>query len=134
MGGGCSFPIRAASREEAVQILQKCLGRFNMELSMEFPKTVPMANMAGASEALGADLSTQPGVPGSLDDVLIERIDTLMTTLGGGGLADDVKAKTIKNWTELEFAPQNLAKIVHELELFASGAKTVPPPTQSKKK
>lgn len=117
MGGGCSFPIRAESREQAVQILQNCLGRFNAELAMEFPR---VAGSAPSGPAV--DLTTATD---GLSGILLERIDTLMKALGGGELVDEAKAKTIKLWTELEFTPDNYASIVHELELFASGAKEI---------
>lgn len=131
MGGGCSFPIRAASREEAVLVLQRCLGRFNMELSMEFPKTSPsiLETIADiADDLISPPVSSSEG----LSDVLLERIDSLMKDLGGGDLIDEAKAKTIKLWTEFEYSPQNFAAIVHALELIASGAKKAP--IQAKKK
>lgn len=125
MCGGCSFPIRANSREEAVQILQSCLGRFNAELSMEFPR-VSTATMAGASDTPHADMIMPLDAADGLTGVLLERIDSLMKDLGGGELIGDARAKTIHNWTELDFAPANYASIIHELELITSGAKELP--------
>lgn len=124
MGGGCSFPIRANSREEAVQTLQKCLSRFNTELSMEFPRVSTPTVVQ--PESIPLDASS------GLEGVLLERIDSLMKDLGGGELKSAAKAQTIKNWTEMDFVPENYSKIIHEFELFASGAKTVP--VQPKKK
>lgn len=129
MGGGCSFPIRANSREEAVAILQKCLGRFNMELSMEFPRLVP-DEAAMVKELSG--LNDMPSIPSSLDGVLIERISKLMNDLGGGELQGEALAETIKNWTELDYIPANYAKIVPELEKILGGQKDVKPKGKSK--
>lgn len=127
MGGGCSFPIRANSREEAVEILQKCLGRFNMELSLEFPRVAPTSGVA-----TGNGLADVPVVPSSLDGVLVERIDKLMNDLGGGDLQGAAKAETIKNWTELDYIPANYSKIVPELEKILGGQKEVKPKGKSK--
>lgn len=129
MGGGCSFPIRANTREEAVEILQKCLGRFNMELSMEFPRITPGQVQPLPEGAVIADL---PGIPSNLDGVLVERINKLMKDLGGGELQGEALAETIKNWTELDYIPANYAKIVPELEKILGGQKEVKPKGKSK--
>lgn len=126
MGGGCSFPIRATSREEAVRILQGCLNRFQTELAMEFPKVSIAA--------------TLPGVPSAIPpEVLQTRIETLMTGMGATlvtkdapGLTPEAFSETILNWTGKEYSPQNYALIVRELELIASGQKEIPPPKKKK--
>lgn len=140
MGGGCSFPIRANSREEAVAILQKCLGRFNMELSMEFPRIAAGSTLAADMLSSGqvvpvpdsASGTEVPMIPSSLDGVLIERISKLMNDLGGGELQGEALADTIKNWTELDYVPANYAKIVPELEKILGGQKEVKPKGKSK--
>lgn len=129
--GGVTFPMRAQSREEAADQLQKCLMRIQSELAMEFPRVAAESTTAGTPIS---SIQAMSDVPDGLSGVLLERIDVLMRDLGGSELAGEAKAKTIKNWTELEFVQENYAKIVHELELVVSGAKVIAPPVKDKKK
>lgn len=119
MGGGCSFPIRGESRENAVEILQKCLSRFQTELAMEFPRT--LANPL-AKQAEEPAITAAGGIP---FDVLEMRIDTLLGDLGAKGLDEVARAKTILDWTGIEFKPANFTTIITDLELIASGQKEV---------
>lgn len=123
MGGGCSFPIRASSREEASDVLQKCLSRFQTELAMEFPRIGAPAPSSSVNVPQDAGFSAPAGIP---PEVLEMRIDTLLKDLGGAGLTATAKAETIKNWTELDYTVDNFPKIITELELLASGQKEVP--------
>lgn len=124
--GGVTFPMRAKTREEAADNLQKCLMRIQSELAMEFPKTSPAVstNTSGPLPVAAAD---------GLSDILLERIDALLGTLGASGLNTEAKAATVKKWTELDFTPANYAQIVHAFELIASGGKDVEPPKPKKK-
>lgn len=127
--GNLAIPIRGETREDAANKLQAMFGRMQMELAMEFPKVAPGAPQgATGSISMGADLPAAEG----LTEILSERIDTLTETLGGKNLQPAAKAETIKNWSDLDYVPENYGKIIQELELIASGQKVVPP--KSKKK
>lgn len=128
--GDLSIPVRGESHEVAAHKLQEMFARMQTELAMEFPKTVKASGVPAGTERPELPENAADG----LSDILIERIDSLLAGLGGEELVGDAKAKTIENWTELKFTPDNYAKIVHELELIASGAKVIPSPTSKPKK
>lgn len=118
--GNIAIPIRAESREQAATNLQNMFARMQTELAMEFPKVSVPAGELGQGNPV--PVTSAEG----LSEILIERIDKLMTDLGGGALATKAKAETIKNWTDLKFSPENYSAIVKELELIVSGQKEVP--------
>lgn len=135
--GNIAIPVRGESREEGAQKLKEMFGRMQIELATEFPQ-VSSVDFYSKSP-MNKESLLQPGAvqplpegavlahaPDGLSGILLERIDTLMKDLGGGELVGEAKAKTIHTWTELDFVPVNYGAIVHELELFASGAKEVP--------
>lgn len=126
MGGGCSFPMRGETREAAVEALQKCLGRFQTELAMEFPK-VSGPSLSAPASFMGEQVANSASPEGIPPEVLEMRIDTLLADLGGKDLAGIAKAETIKLWTGNELTPVNYAKIITELELIASGQKEITP-------
>lgn len=127
--GNLAIPIRGESREEAATKLQAMFGRMQTELAMEFPKVSPGAvELGGISTTLEPSLSASEG----LSAILEERIDKLLADLGGASLVGKAKAETIKNWTELDYTPENYAAIVKDLELIASGQKEVPPKGKKK--
>lgn len=120
--GNLAIPVRGETREAAAQRLQQMFGQMQAELAMEVPRIAAgpvQPNQPSTTIAEGAGLE-------GLSEILVERIDTLMIGLGAAGLTDKAKAETVKNWTELEYSPENYAKIVTELELIASGQKEVP--------
>lgn len=119
--GDLAIPVRGESREAAANRLQNMFSSMQTELAMEFPKVVP-GNTSPPQE--------QPAIPAAegLQEILLERIDKLLGDLGGSALVGKAKAETIKNWTELDFIPENYSAIVKDLELIASGQKEVPKP------
>lgn len=121
--GNIAIPVRGETRQEGAEKLQQMFSRMQTELAMEFPKVMPTAAAIGASSEPSAALATAAD---GLDEILLERIDTLMESLGAKGLTLEARAKTVLMWTELDLYPPNYSAIVHELELFASGAKEVP--------
>ena len=132
--GGVTFPLRAESREEAAEELQKVLARIQTELAMEFPKVAKPIN--SGSEGQGIPVGKSDGennAPSGVPfDVLEMRIDTLMSDLGAKDLTLEAKTKTIEDWTGKLYATQNYADIIKELELIASGQKDIQPKGKKK--
>lgn len=120
--GHLQIPVRGENKEQAVDALQRLLGRIQSELSMEFPRISPDVIAPGAAEQVSA-----AGIGIVPAEVLELRIDTLLSDMGGASLTDAGKAETIKNWTKLAFKPENYPSIITELELIASGQKEVEP-------
>lgn len=127
--GNLSIPVRGEDRADAANKLQTIFGRMQTELALEFPKVAPQASVA--AQGVGSMEHPMAGIIPS--EVLEMRIDTLLGDLGATGLTDSAKAQTIKNWTELEFVPDNYAAIITKLERLASGAEEVPAPKGKKK-
>lgn len=117
--GGITFPMRAESREIAAEELKKVLAKIQLELVMEFPVQSPRT-LETALDTTGVDLG---GIP---YDVLEMRIDTLLGDLGAKNMTPEARSKTVKEWTDIEFKPENFTRIITDLELIASGQKEVP--------
>lgn len=124
--GDLAIPVRGESQHEAAQKLQDMFARMQTELAMEFPKVATTSE----TPVLGGNLETSAA--DGLSEILLERIDSLMSKLGGGELKGNAKTTTIKTWTELDFVPENYSQIVHKLELIASGGEELPAPQQPK--
>lgn len=134
--GNLAIPVRAMSREEAAETLQKMLNKMQVEIAMEFPRE---------KGEPGPDRNIKqvdvPAVPGGIpSEVIQSRIETLMKSLGAvlvtkdtPGLTPEAFSSTIKQWTEMDYTPANYAKIAVELELIASGQKEIAPPKPKKK-
>lgn len=118
-GGDVQFPIRATTREEALDKIQKMLGRIQAEIAMEIPKTIKTETQIPKLESA---VSSTPIPP----EVLEMRIDTLLGDMGAGQLKGKAKADTIKQWTGIEFTEANYTHIVTELELIRTGQKEIP--------
>lgn len=122
--GHVQIPVTAEDRPAAADKLQNIFSKMQTELAMEFPKI--------AVPSMAIENALPPIPTGGLGDILIERIGTLMDSLGGAALTEEGKAVTIKNWTDLEYIPANYSKIVTDLELIQSGKKDIP--VKAKKK
>lgn len=120
--GELAIPVRGQSKELAIEALQETLGRMQSELAMETPRTLPSEGGAGVFGQTGTRPSAVPF------EILELRIDTLLADLGGAGLTLEAKAQTIKNWTSVEFAPENFAAIITALEEIKTGMREVPAP------
>lgn len=119
--GDVQFPMRAETREEAGEKMQKTLQRMTVELSMDFPM---IAKQSGAERLQDAVAQSVPmAIPA---EVLELRIDTLLADMGAGELKGKAKADTIKLWTEYDFNEANYTHIITELELIKTGQKEVP--------
>lgn len=116
--GDIQFPIRAQSKEEAADMIQKMLSRIQTEVAMEFPKVMKPVNQEQQS------ISNMPSaIPA---EVLELKMDTLLSDMGATGLKDKAKAETVKLWTGFDLKEENYVKIITELELLKSGQKEVP--------
>lgn len=116
--GDIQFPIRAQSKEEAADMIQKMLSRIQTEVAMEFPKIMKPVNQEQQS------ISNMPSaIPA---EVLELKMDTLLSDMGAAGLKDKAKAETVKLWTGFDLKEENYVKIITELELLKSGQKEVP--------
>lgn len=121
--GDIQFPIRAQSKEEAADMIQKMLSRIQTEVAMEFPKVIPTSNTTLNLEDRGVKVfSTNPVPP----EVLELKMDTLLSDMGAAGLKDKPKAETVKLWTGFDLKEENYVKIITELELLKTGQKEVP--------
>ena len=116
--GDVQFPMRAETREQAGDQMQKTLQRMQAELAMDFPKTAPI-EVAEPEPVLNIPTVIPP-------EVLEPRIDTLLGDMGAGALKGKAKADTVKLWTELDYNEANYLGIIHELELIRTGQKEIP--------
>lgn len=124
-----TIPVRAETKEQAVDILQKWLSGVQTELAMEFPKvSSPTGIMPMPKGAVIAPMP--PAIP---PEVLEMRIDTLLGDLGAGQLKGNAKDDTIKLWTDLENKEENYTGIITELEKIQTGTKEVPVKQNGKK-
>lgn len=121
--GDVQFPMRAETREEAADKMQKTLQRMQAEVSIDFPR---VARVQPAQEDEKTDTSSLVVPP----EVLVMRIETLLSDLGANELTEKAKAETIKNWTGFPFERTNYTQIINELQLILTGQKEIP----SKKK
>lgn len=101
-----SIPVYAPSREEAGIKLRKVLSDMQMDLAMEFP---------AVSEPTGAAMP--PTTPTVVPTLLLDlRIEELLRRLGAKFVMDEDKIKIIKQWTKLDFMPENYEAITKALE------------------
>ena len=123
--GDVQFPMRAETREQAGDQMQKTLQRMQAELAMDFPKTQPAMELNIPSDMLTPTVALN--VPTSIPPEVLElRIDTLLGDMGAGALKGKAKADTIKAWTTYDFNENNYTAIITELELIQSGQKEIP--------
>lgn len=114
-----AIPVRANSREEAGEKLQKVLSGIQTDLAMEFPKVHPTI----------ASIVSSPSLNGEMPALVQElKIETLMKDMGFTGITDIEKATTIKKWTGLDYMPNNFNAILAALEHLKN-----PPPADEKK-
>lgn len=123
--GDVQFPVRAQTKEEAADTMQKMLSRIQTEIAMEFPKMMNVGNKPLQVEDTKAFLGLQKGI-GIPPEVLEMRIDTLMLDLGGGQLKGKAKDQTIELWTGLENTEANYTGIVTALEEIKTGVREIP--------
>lgn len=125
--GDIQIPIRAHNKDEAIDKIQKMLGRIQAEIAMEQPKVTDKVGVIRKDEEVS---TLNPPIELILNnippEVLELRINTLLLDMGAGELKDRAKADTIKLWTELEFTPNNYIGIITELELIRTGKKDIP--------
>ena len=117
--GDVQFPMRAETREQAGDQMQKTLQRMIAELAMDFPKTQPTIEIPTPEPILNVPTIVPP-------EVLELRIDTLLGDMGAGALKGKAKADTIKLWTGFDFNEANYTSIITELELLRTGQKEIP--------
>lgn len=120
-----SIPVKAESKEEAVNILQSLFSKIQTELAMSFPKvqSVPMSPIIEPVEQPNETMNVPSPIPA---EVLELRIDTLIADMGASQLKGKAKADTIKQWTGYDFNEANYTHIITELELIKTGQKEVP--------
>lgn len=121
-----TIPVRAETKQEAADILQKWLSGVQTDLAIEFPKVLKQEPMS-LREAASPLVSVVP------PEVLELRIDTLLGDMGGSQLNGKAKNDTIKLWTGLENTEANYPQIIRELELLKTGQKEVPAKKNDKK-
>lgn len=120
--GDVQFPMRAETREEAGEKMQKTLQRMSVELAVDFPKIGSPQGLAAKEPEVIA-----PTVPSSIPPEVLEmRIDTLLGDMGAGELRGKAKADTVFTWTGHKFEEANYTHIITELELIKTGQKEVP--------
>lgn len=121
--GDIQFPIRAQTKEEAADMIQKMLSRIQTEVAMEFPKIyvdkTPKESTKVADQ-LGNITHVIPA------EVLEMRLNTLLLDMGAGELKEKAKAETVKLWTGFDLTEENYTKIITELELLKTGQKEIP--------
>lgn len=122
--GDIQFPIRAQTKEEAADVLQKMLSRIQTEVAMEFPRVMPMGPTFLESTSNKSTLLSTPSVVPP--EVLEMRLDTLLSDMGAGQLKGKAKEETVKLWTGLDLIENNYTKIITELELLKTGQKEIP--------
>ncbi len=123
--GDIQFPIRAQSKEEAADLLQKMLSRIQTEVAMEFPKVATQVRQQNVgqnevSQQLHSSINRIPA------EVLEMRLDTLLEDMGAVNLKEKAKADTVKLWTGFDLSEENYTKIITELELLKTGQKEIP--------
>ena len=123
--GDVQFPVRAQTKDEAADIMQKMLSRIQTEIAMEFPKVMNVGDKPLQVEDTKAFLGLQKGV-GIPPEVLELRIDTLLADMGVGQLKGKAKDETIKLWTGYDNTVENYTHIITELELLKTGQKELP--------
>lgn len=121
--GDVQFPVRAQSKEEAADALQKMLSRIQMEIAMDFPKIVP--GTITKTDSLGSKIATV-GFSSVPPEVLELRIDTLLGDMGASQLKGKAKDNTIELWTGLENTEANYTGIVTALEEIKTGVREIP--------
>lgn len=125
--GDVQFPVRAQTKEEAADTMQKMLSRIQTEIAMEFPKVVNQDFISPAGRFVsGKELDKIAGISPIPPEVLEMRIDTLMLDLGGGQLKGKAKDQTIELWTGLENVEANYTGIVTALEEIKTGVREIP--------
>lgn len=116
--GDVQFPVRAQTKEEAADTMQKMLSRIQTEIAMEFPKIFVTPTV---------DVIHHPALASIVPPEVLEmRIDTLMLDLGGGQLKGKAKDQTIELWTGLENTEANYTGIVTALEEIKTGVREIP--------
>lgn len=127
--GDLAIPVRGETREAAAARLQSMFSQMQTELAMEFPV---IKGVSIQSSELPIPNLAPGGIP---PEVLEMRINTLLTDLGASGLTDAAKAQTIKNFTKIDFSPENYPAIISRLEEISAGVEEEPPAeTKGKKK
>lgn len=122
--GDVQFPVRAQTKEEAADTMQKMLSRIQTEIAMEFPKMAKGEIMV--SNELAYDAHKVLGVSPIPPEVLEMRIDTLLGDMGAGQLKGKAKDQTIELWTGLENVEANYTSIVTALEEIKTGIREIP--------
>lgn len=120
--GDVQFPVRAQTKEEAADTMQKMLSRIQTEIAMEFPKVIPR----GGLEMLAQDAPGIKVLSSIPPEVLEMRIDTLLGDMGAGQLKGKAKDQTIELWTGLENIEANYTGIVTALEEIKTGVREIP--------
>lgn len=116
--GDVQFPVRAQTKEEAADTMQKMLSRIQTEIAMEFPKMLVTPTVDPIHHPALASI-----VP---PEVLEMRIDTLLGDMGAGQLKGKAKDQTIELWTGLENIEANYTGIVTALEEIKTGVREIP--------
>lgn len=116
--GDVQFPVRAQTKEEAADTMQKMLSRIQTEIAMEFPKMMVTPTVDPIHHPALASV-----VP---PEVLEMRIDTLLGDMGAGQLKGKAKSETIQLWTGLENTEANYTGIVTALEEIKTGVREIP--------
>ena len=128
-----TIPVKAETKQEAVDILQKWLSGVQTDLAIEFPKITP--NTTLDTDGKPVNIGNPPMFVGSSipPEVLELRLDTLLADMGGGQLKGKAKDETIKLWTGYDLIPENYTHIITELELLKTGVKEIPTKQNGKK-
>lgn len=117
-----TIPVRANTKEEAADILQKWLSGVQTEIAMEFPKVLRPGSVMPMPE--GAIIAPMP--PAIPPDILELRIDTLLYDLGASQLKGKAKDDTIKLWTGFDNKEEYYTSIISELEKIQTRTKEIP--------
>jgi len=125
-----TIPVKAESKQEAVDILQKWLSGVQTDLAIEFPKMAQVIMDKIIDVEPKTSIHTISTVP---PEVLELRMDTLLADMGGGQLKGKAKDDTIKLWTGYDNTVENYTHIITELELLKTGQKEVPTKQNGKK-
>lgn len=137
--GDIQIPVRAQTREEAADVLQKMFGKMQTEISMEFPRvqvapraSAPSTPITPAAQSIDSGFGALPPMTAIPSEVLEMRIDTLLGDLGFKGIAGEQRIEAIRNWLDMDFTPENYPQIVNGLEEIASGKREVKPKGKKK--
>ena len=101
------FDVPGSSQDEAVQILKDWLSKVQTELSVEFPKMVPIQEVKEK--------------PKAVEEL---RIDTLIGVLSKNLNPAATREDTIKEWLKMDYEPNNFPIIIDGLEKLKAAYET----------